>query len=290
MVTALRALTTGYGYSVLVRVVSVLLVLACVLLLSQETVILLFITLGLGHFALAFWYQKGAGRWKLPATVLLLLSFVLISFGIQATTTQFFFVLTGLGTVLHMSWDEVHLLGGKHSLLRTLEYTPFVLLFGGMIVDGNFFTDLFIPSALLSVVVLVVYCVLMKMRHQLPDKISYTNIGWGFLAFLTYCSYLFTSNILPVLWFLGFAVVHYFIWYGEYARKVAGNPERRKTYYFRVALVNGLMFAGLFLWGVGLLPIGGLIYQSIFYFVWSFLHVTTSTRLKELPLMVLLRS
>lgn len=287
---ALRMLTTGFGYSVLVRAVSVLLMVACVLLLSQETVILLFITLGLGHFILAFWYQKGAGRWKLPATLLLLLSFVAISFSVQATSTEFFFVLTGIWTALHLAWDEVHLLGGKHSFVRTLEYTPYVVLFSGMIIDANFGTDLFAPSALISLCALIAYVFLLKKVHTSLDNVSYANLSWGLLAFVTYCSFLFSSNILPVIWFLGFAVIHYFIWYGEYARKVANNPERRKTYYMRVGLVNALMFGGLFLWLLGLFPVGGLIYQSIFYFVWSFLHVVTSTRLKELPLMVSFRS
>lgn len=280
----------GYRLSLIIRVVAVVLTLSVIFLFSEQTVASLFIILGLAHFALAFWYQKGAGRWKVPAIGLLIFSFALLAFLVNATSTAWFFVLTGIYTSLHMAWDEVHLLKGKHSLVRTLEYLPFVILYGGLLTDANFGTNFFIPALSISIFVLIGYGAVSWFKKQKPDSISLVNLSWGVFAFVVYLSYLASSGVPAYIWFLGLAVVHYLIWYGEYARKVAHNPERRKTYYRRVFLVNGLLFAGFFLWSFGGVSLGSILYAPVFFYVWAFLHVTTSTRLSELPSMVSLRS
>jgi hypothetical protein len=265
-----------------IRIVSAALTLICIFLLPPFVVVPFFIALGLGHFALAFWYQKSAGRWGIPAIGILLLLFALIAFAVNATSTSLFFVITGIYTSLHMAWDEVHLLKGAHSLFTTLEMLPFVTLYGGLLIDANFDTHLFVAATIIAAAELIVYAVFSLIYRRALNGISLVNLGWGIFALSVYTSFLFSQGIAPAIWFLGLAVIHYFIWYGEYAYKVAGNPERRATYYRRVALVNIVLFIALVAWMNGFFPVGGIIFIPTFFYVWAFLHVTSSTRLADM--------
>lgn len=276
---------TAYRFSILIRVVSVVLILACLFFLPERVCMFLFITLGLAHFGIAFWYQCGAGRWKLPSVGLLFLAFAGISFLVNATYTAWFFVLTGVYTTLHMAWDEVHLLKGTHSLYTTLELAPFVVLYGGLLTDANFGTSFFVPALSVSLTCFAVYGILSLSRRRPPNGVSFVNLGWGVFAFAVYLSFLFSTNVPPYLWFLGLAVVHYFIWYGEYARKVSTDTSRKKTYYFRIITVNVVLFAGLLAWLSTGFALGGILYAPTFFYAWAFLHVTTSLRLSDLSRM-----
>jgi hypothetical protein len=263
---------------VLVRLVAVGIAVLLVTGFSLYHVSLIYLVLAFGHLALAFWYQREAGKWegrRFWYGIALLVLLVVAS----SHSFELFLLFTNFIFSVHMMLDETHLLGGKPSLIRTLEGAPFVLLYTQLFAWALFGVSYVVPALGIVVAILLSYVVLSFRLRRTPDRVSIGNFAWGGIALaLTAAVSVFGPFIAPYVWFYALGMVHFFIWYGEFFRKVAHDAPRKTRYLSRVLAMNivGAILLVIFLHARA--PVLALLFAPVFVNAWTVWHIITSIR------------
>ena len=77
----------------------------------------------------------------------------------------------------------------------------------------------------------------------------------------------------------GFIIIyHYLAWYFHYYLNL--DADHRKTYLARVLGVNSLVLGAYFLWGAE--GPGRYFFQNDYFYIWTLLHLITSTRPQDI--------
>lgn len=274
------------------KFVCMLLTLGLVWANSWPTVVQLYIVLGHGHFLTAYFHQWKAGKvtW---GSLLRYLAWALLIVGAY-TRWPDYRVLVAFTTIyflLHMLWDEQYLLqlplnlrAGAMHLGRTLEMAPIVLLFSARVLDDMFALDPwhtvpFMRAALPGCgLVTGLYILLIAMGRLRPDYKSAYLLGWGLALLLASLSDWYYR--IPTGKVTGFIIIyHYLIWYLHYYLSLPVGTVRQ-TYLGRVMILNAVVLAAYFVWGAQ--GPGRWVFQNDWFYVWTLLHLITSTRLADL--------
>lgn len=274
------------------KLLSLGLALALVVWLDWRSVIRLMIVLGQGHFGLAYLYQARAGKVR-AAYVLnyLFWSFLIL---LVYWAHPFAAGLTAVATVYfawHMAVDEFYLtqlplrLGQSPlNLGRLLEMLPLMLAYAAAVVDAMLahgvwreFPELMGPALQCTSLGLLAYVALIAFRGYRPDGTScYFLVAGGALDVAAKYGWL---QQVPAPKLSSFIILfHYFSWYLHYFLSLPS--ERRGGYVRDVALVNAV-FLGLY--GVcGLQGPGWLLFQEQNFYLWTLMHLISSTRRGDL--------
>jgi hypothetical protein len=256
-----------------------------------RTVILVMIVLGQGHFLIAYLYQARAGKIDRHYAVnyLCWAAFIVGCY----TANPFPAGLTVIATIyfaVHMAVDEVYLtrlplqLGNSPMHLgRLLEILPVIALYAATVSDGMLargawpgFPPLLPASLLLSALVAVLYLALVVTRLYRPDTRSLYFLGAGTTLFAFAQQGWLQS--LPTPLFSSFLILfHYFNWYLHYYLSLP--PEQGPAYLARVLLIN-LLVVALYL-GFGDRGPGWILFQEQNFYLWTLLHLISSTRLAD---------
>jgi hypothetical protein len=268
--------------SVAIRLVSIVAAIAIAVFFPHQTALLVFFALALAHTMMAFLYQRDAGKWNFTKLVITLISFTVLAI-LCNTWFESFFVVTGIAFALHMMWDEAHLLGKTPSLMRTLEFVPFLALYSAVLFKAAFNSVLFPYAYIVAAATLVVYAIISYNTHTRPDIVSYVYGAWTLLA-LASCLFVarFGIVVAPGLWFFGLATMHFLIWYGEYYRRVAKDAARRTRYLSRTLITNGIAGTLAFLFSINAAPVLTLFFGVGFVNAWSLVHIFSSIRVSTL--------
>lgn len=262
-----------------------------VTLLPWRTVVTLFIVLGQGHFLMAYLYQARAGKLT-PAFLLRYLgwaSLLLVAYWSHPFAPG----LTALATIyfaLHQALDELYLTRRPMRLRespmhlgRFLEMAPAIGIYSARVCDSMLgqgswpgFPTL-LPAAIgLSLLVGLVYLGLLTWGYR-PDRLSCYLVGiGGLLAGLAQSGWL---HHIPAPKLSGFVILfHYLNWYIHYFLQLP--LEARRTYLIDVTLVNAAVFLAFFSWGKE--GPGRWFFQEANFYLWTLLHLITSTRSRDL--------
>jgi|GEM_PF-1649961 len=266
----------------IIRVISVLLVVLIVVLFSHDTTLLVFFALALGHITMAFLYQRDAKKWNQTKLILAILGFAALAVFCNLYTTLGF-IAANIAFVFHMLWDEVHLFNKKTSLVRTLEMLPFLVLWGSIFIHAASRSNFFFEAYGIAVLCVVVRLLLAFQKQYAMDVATYVLGGWTLLALGGTLIVQHVGLLVPAsVWFFGLVTVHFFIWYGDYYRRVAPNIERRYTYIRRTLITNGISGLLAIIFAVTSAPIFLIFFSIGFANAWSLLHILTSIRFATL--------
>lgn len=265
---------------------------ALVVWLDWRSVIRVMIVLGQGHFLLAYFYQARAGKIRsfyvlnyLFWAALILLVYWAHPFaaGLTAVATVYF--------AWHMAVDEFYLtrlpLRLSESPLhlgRLLEMLPLMLVYAAAVVDAMLahgvwrqFPELMGPALQCTSLGLVAYLALIAFRGYRPDARScYFLLAGGLLDVAAKFGWL---QQVPAPKLSSFIILfHYFSWYLHYYSSL--DAGRRPLYLGHVAVVNGAMLSvyGFF----GLQGPGWLLFQEQNFYLWTLMHLISSTRRGDL--------
>lgn len=275
-------LQAPFAGQILIRLCSVVLVIILVATLPHRTALLLFFALALGHMAMAFLYQRDAKKWNRRKLLLAGIGFCGLAIVCNVYPT-IGFIVANLTFVFHMLWDEAYLFNRPTSRIRTLEMLPFLVLWGSIFIYVAFgkayFPEAYIVAAFLFLIQILAY----RYLSQKPDIVTYVLGGWASLALVACLIVQNMGMLVPAsLWFFGLVTTHFFIWYGDYFGRVAGNLARKNVYLQRVLVTNtvSLGLAGVFLF-TGFAPLA-LFFSIGFANAWSLLHILSSIRFATL--------
>lgn len=262
----------------LIRLASILLVLAIVFTTSDTVSILTFFAFAMGHVVMAFWYQKDAGKWN-EAKVLVSLAVVLILAVICSMWPSTGFVLTSLAFALHMAVDELHLYGGTPSFRRLLEIAPFVTLWSSLALMIGYGWEVSAFAYITVALIIFGYGVFLSVRKQRPDGITFVLAFWA-IAALGASLFIgsFGVMVASTVWFFGLATIHFLIWYGDYYLKVRNDPLKKTRYVRRTVITNAIAFFLAFLYGQGLTIPLAILFSAAFVNAWSLVHIGSSFR------------
>lgn len=274
------------------KLVSLLLTLWVVARHDWPAVVLIYIVMGHGHFLMAYFYQWKAGK----MTRAYGLRFALFAFAILAIYNAWpdyrgLVAVTTIYFLLHMLWDEQYLMRlpmdlsrSPMHLGRTLEMAPIVLLFSARVVDDMWaldpwkampFRDWAQPACW---AVFLSYTLLGLGGWLRPDSRSAYFLSWG-VALLA-ASYTRGYYLIPTGKLTGFIIIyHYLNWYLHYFLNLPPGP-RRRIYLGHVAVFNIAVLAAYFTWGAR--GPGRWFFQNDWFYVWTLLHLMTSTRIGDL--------
>lgn len=271
------------------------LALGLVVALDWRSVILVMIVLGQGHFLTAYLYQALAGK----ITARYLANFVLWGVLIVATYWSHPFPagLTALATLyfaFHMAVDELYLtrrplqLGESPMHLgRALEILPLIALYSAAVSDAMLgrgswpgFPLLLPPAVLLAGLGLMAYTLLVARGYR-PDALSAYLLGAGLL--LLGAAQQGWLQRVPAPKLSSFIILfHYFNWYLHYF--LCLPAARRPAYLRRVTAVNALVLVLYF--SLGQRGPGWVLFQEQNFYIWTLLHLITSTRAADLKRLV----
>lgn len=260
---------------------------ALVVGLDWRAVIQWMIVLGQGHFLLAYLYQAWAGKIRVFYVLNYLFWAVLLV--LLYWSHPFAAGLTAVATVYfawHMAVDELYLseyplrLGRSPLHLgRLLEMTPFMLVYAAAVLDAMLahgtwreFPELMGPALQLTPVVLLVYLALIGWGGYRPDARScYFLVAGGLLDGAAKLGWL---QLVPAAKLSGFIILfHYFSWYVHYYLSL---PAGRGRYVADVVVVNAVVLA-LFFW-FGAAGPGWIFFQEQNFYLWTLMHLISSTR------------
>jgi hypothetical protein len=181
--------------------------------------------------------------------------------------------------VFHMLWDEAHLFNKPTSRLRTLEMLPFLVLWSAIFLHAAYYASFFTEAYVIAGIFIAIRIIMALRSSRRPDVVSYILAGWTFLAFGA-CVIVESAGMLvpATIWFFGLVTVHFFIWYGDYFRRVASHKDRRTTYVRRTLLTNGVSALIAIAFAVTSAPIFLIFFSVAFANAWSLLHILTSIR------------
>lgn len=270
------------------KVLALALTLGLVAYLSWKQVVLVYIVFGQGHFLLAYLYQFKAGKITKKYVGVALASLVLIS------TTYFIWpheralvAVTTIYFLIHMLFDEMYLLRlpmelGRSPLHvgRLLEMCPIFFLYSARVVEALFSrfsggeTD---PGRVAMVLswsaLLLLALLLVSGSYRLDVRSAYFLAGGGILIWASYSGWFYN---VPTGKLTGFIIIyHYLCWYFHYFLQIQ-ERSRRRTYLNRVVIVNALILSLYFLFGQD--GLGLVLFQDDMFYIWTLLHLITSTR------------
>lgn len=264
--------------TMLLRIVSVLLAGGVVSLMPLTEVYDVYVVIAFGHLVLAFWYQREAGKWGTRRFVLWM-AFLVMLMLVSAQWYALFLFLTNLIFSVHMMLDETHLNGGKPSLFTTLESVPFILLYTELFAWVLFGVSLFVPALVCVAVAGIAYVVLSVRAKRRLDRVSVINLSWGVLALLLATAVHVAGSYLEApLWFFALGMTHFFLWYGEFFRKVARDVTKKATYLTRTLIANLAGLGLLLVFRTGGTPVLALLFAPAFLNAWTIWHITSSVR------------
>jgi hypothetical protein len=274
------------------KLVSLLLTLWLVAANDWPAVVLIYIVLGQGHFLTAYFYQWKAGK----MTRGYLLRYLLAAAAIVGCYTAWpdyrrLVAFTTIYFLLHMLWDEQYLLRlpmdlrqSPMHLGRTLEMAPIVLLFSARVVDDMFAWDAWRTTPFVEIAqpscwgILAVYLLCALGGLIKTDYKSAYLLGWG-IALLG-ASYTTWYYRIPTGKVTGFIIIyHYLNWYLHYYLSLPAG-RHREVYARRVFFLNALVVGAYFTWGSS--GPGRWFFQNDWFYVWTLLHLITSTRIGDL--------
>ncbi|MFN8613449.1 MAG: hypothetical protein U0931_38275 [Vulcanimicrobiota bacterium] len=264
-----------------------------VFFLDWRSVILAMILLGQGHFLMAYLYQGLAGKITRGYALRYLFWLGLIvaiywshpfPSGLTAVATIYFAV--------HMALDEFYLtrlpLRLRESpmhLGRWLEMLPLIVTYAAAVSDAVLsrgawpqFPALLGPSLMVSGLAYLAYFMLIWLRGYRPDWRSCYFLLAG--ASLDVAAKLGWLYLIPAPKLSGFIILfHYFCWYIHYFLSLP-SASLKSVYLLRAAVVNGLVFS-LYA-GLGQQGLGWVFFQEQNFYIWTLLHLITSTRTEDL--------
>ena len=255
--------------------------------LEMRTFNLVMIVMGQAHFAIAYWQQARAGKITGPR----LLAFAVaggLLVGLYRTFPNFSILLAVTTTyfAIHMAVDELYLsrlpLRLSESpvhLGRTLELAPFILMFSAAVCDSVLGggampgVPLLLPWALRGAEIVAGCFLLLLARGYRPDLRSLYLLApalllyWG--ASQGWLQRLPAARLSS--WIIFY---HYFTWYIHYFLALA--PERRRRYLGRVTVVQSTLLLLFLVCGQD--GPGAILFQEENFYLWTLLHLITSTR------------
>lgn len=274
------------------KLVAALITVGFVATLTWQKVVLLYIVLGQGHFLIAYLYQYKAGKMTKPYLAVAVTSLVAVT-GLYLSFPNYR-VLVAVTTVyflVHMLLDELYLLRLPMELHRSpmhlgrlLEMTPILLLYSTRVIDSLFSRFSRGPHTLEEVSLTLSWCSLGALvllgilgRYR-PDWRSLYFLGWS--AFLFWAVYTGWFHRVPTGKLTGFIIIyHYLAWYFHYFLQLKAGPKR-VTYLRRVVVLNAVVLGIFALWGQQ--GVGRFLFQNDYFYIWTLLHLITSTRLGDI--------
>ena len=275
------------------KLVSALLTLALVYKPHWTTVILLFVVLGQGHFVTAYFYQYKAGKFKASS----LLGYGACALGILLAywhwpNLNLLIAITTVYFLLHMIFDELYLLRlpmelrqSPMHLGRFLEMLPIVFLYTALVLDSLFPAlghsiglELSSLGTILAASALLLYALVCLVFKSKPDwKSGYFGL-WGLLLVLAIRTQALQGVHIGKL--TGFIILyHYINWYLHYYLNLQAMSHK-VTYLRRVGVINAVVLVAYFT--LGDVGIGAYLFREDYFYIWTLLHLISSTRLADL--------
>jgi hypothetical protein len=265
--------------AILIRLVSAAIIIFFIAVSPYAALPITAVSLGQGHFILAYLYQAKGGHFHRAKLILLLVSgLAIIAVGYYVSIAALAFI-NGVGFVAHFSIDEARFWGGKHSLYTTLESLPFITIVTGIFAEGYLIRDWFRPIMVIAAALALVYVVVVVYKWRSPNITSYALYVWTVIALVSYFYVRFApARAAAVFWVI--ALMHFLIWYGFYLYKLRGTPSAR-TFLFEMLAINIPLIVLAVIWDfTSYLPVLGLVFGVGYYF-WALLHGISSLRPKE---------
>ena len=246
--------------------------------MSFESLGVIYLAAGYGHFSLAHLYQAKAKKITLKL-IALYVGVTLFLYYLAFNFTNPFLISVIFCTFLHVFNDEIFLSRQKTTLTRySLAVTLTVVL---MI----FFVDFFYNSLDLRNIVIcgITFFTGLYAFHIYKSGIKPFEIVIGLYA-LTFFSLTLFTDIHPVKIFIFTVVMHYMNWYVRMFKKTREiDTKRHRTYIIDVIWVHALIAAMIFI--AAHLSAGNPL-QTYFFdfkagFVWVMLHNIFTMRLAD---------
>ena len=264
--------------------------------LDWRSLVATFIVLGQGHFLIAYLYQARAGKIG-PSYAIRYLFWVAVILSIYRLH-PFAAGLTTIATIyfaLHMAVDELYLTRYPLKLnqspvhgARVLEMLPFIVVYAAAVSDAMLahgawlqFPALAGPALTVAKVAYLAYLLLLALTGYRPDRLSVYLLSVG--ACLSLSSQLGWLEQVPAPKLSGFIILfHYFNWYLHYFLSL--TAPLKGTYLKQVVSLNLVVVALYRL--VGATGLGWILFQERNFYVWTLLHLITSTRPADLKAML----
>lgn len=259
---------------------------------TWQEVVQVFIVLGHGHFLTAYVYQYRAGKVHRRSLGLYLLCLLLISaLYFRYPNFALLVVISTNYFLIHMLWDELHLLElpmklreTQMNLARLLEMMPIVLIFSARVTDAMFWSGTWRGAVSPRMETARYLCLAVVAGYAVLVAKSYRPDGKSVYFLICSCA-LFAASYhpeflrLPPAKLTGFIIIyHYLCWYSHYFLNLPqGRP--RLEYLGRVVLINGVVFWVYFTWGDG--GPGRWFFKEDTFYIWTLMHLLTSTRLHD---------
>ena len=256
-----------------------------------QQVVLLYIVFGQGHFLIAYLYQYKAGKMTGSYLATAAISLALIC-GIYFTwpNEKLLVAITTIYFLAHMLLDEMYLLRlpmdlgrSPMSLGRLLEMSPILLLYSARVVEALFssvtrgsfsFGRVCLAASWLAVLALM--GLVLAKQYKLDVRSIYFLSASAFLLWAFHTRWLYS---IPTGKLTGFVIIyHYLCWYFHYFLQLKSGVKKR-TYISRVLVVNAIVISAFLYWGKA--GIGKFFFQRDFFYIWTLLHLITSTRPKD---------
>ena len=259
--------------------------------LHWSKVVLVYIVLGQGHFLSAYLYQYKAGKVNRNYILVYLTSAIaIISLYWWNQKYNTLVCLTTIYFLAHMLWDELYLLRlpmelkkSPMCLGRSLEMAPIFLLYSARVTEalfpsyrrGNSLLELALKLCLL---VFCGYLVLLIFRIHKVDWKSAYFVLWG--SSLAWASYTGLFNQVPTGKLTGFIIIyHYLAWYFHYFLNLT-EKSRKRDFILRITGINAVVISGYLIWGQR--GPGAVFFRNDNFYIWTLLHLISSTRLGDL--------
>ena len=266
------------------KIIIALIVLTAIYLLKPNQVVNIYIVLGLGHFLLAYWYRKEAG--KLSGNYFAIEVFS--GLALFSIFTLYFFnqflgslllAFTSIYFLFHFLMDEQYLFDEELSFEYLLDVLPIIFLYTAAIIDFIYAIQItvFFKAFALFIFLLNISLVIIKKRN-----ISNTTPYFSVLSLMFLSIYLLGIDISIYTIFGGIVLFHYLNWYIYYYEKLRYSTEKRLIYLKRTFLVN-LFFIFLFIVYTKteiseLIAVLGYLFIPTFFYIWTVLHIVFTTR------------
>ena len=247
------------------------------------------IWIGLGHFMLTLLYQWRAGKAN-PLFMLgfagyfLLLSAVPYFWGFERAN-QLLFMFAAVHSIIHFTFDDLHLSGGHATPVRWLEVWVQGVMFVAFIFYKVFGVDWVLYAGALAAGMVMLRLVLAWRGYRLDSWSLYCGILAGiFFAALPFYQVIGTLEAYSIL-----ATLHFLNWGVAYYKRITNDPVRLKRYATDTIVIHAVLAVLLVMYFAPAALPGGilsfrkdtvllLLFHPVFFYIWVLCHVMFTSR------------
>lgn len=264
---------------------------ACLVIpFSGPTVVMIYVVLGHAHFLTAYYYKKLAGLVTRGFLLNYLFWATILVVGYQRWPS--YHHITALATVyflFHMVFDELYLCRlpmelrtSPMNLGRALEFLPIIAVYSSLVIDALFPwgprtlgpTPLMPLALKVSYFGIILSVLLIASSRYRPDWRSAYFWACGLVLLVGANVDIFEGT--PVSKFTGTIIIyHYLNWYFHYYLNLP-TPDRRRLYVKRVLILNVVAIVPFLV--LGAQGWGKYLYGEDYFYLWTMMHLITSTR------------